>query len=109
MIGHSEGGEIATRVAIANPDKVKNLQAYLLQQRLTELNHPDDTLVTYPNLGHDLYPSSDWVTSFGPIPEYVLADLYSWLEAHSGFTNHSDEAAARLAATTTPSSNSTAK
>ena len=84
-------------------------QAYLLQQRLTELNHPDHTLVTYPNLGHDLYPSSDWVTSFGPIPEYVLADLYSWLEAHSGFTNHSDEAAARLAATTTPSSNSTTK
>jgi len=23
----------------------------------------------------------------GPIPEYVLADLYSWLEAHSGLTD----------------------
>jgi pimeloyl-ACP methyl ester carboxylesterase len=25
LIGHGEGGEIATRVAIDNPDKVKNL------------------------------------------------------------------------------------
>ena len=38
-------------------------QAFLLQQRLTELNHPDHTLITYPNLGHVFYPSSpvgDW-------------------------------------------------
>ena len=27
-------------------------------------------------------------TSDGPIPQYVLAYLYAWLEAHSGFTNH---------------------
>ena len=27
-------------------------------------------------------------TSDGLIPQYVLADLYAWLEAHSGFTNH---------------------
>ncbi|MRN69237.1 MAG: alpha/beta fold hydrolase [Nitrosopumilales archaeon] len=27
-------------------------QAFLLQQRLTEVNHPDHTLITYPNLGH---------------------------------------------------------
>ena len=26
-------------------------QAFLLQQRLTEINHPDHTLITYPNLG----------------------------------------------------------
>jgi hypothetical protein len=26
-------------------------QAFLLQQRLTDLNHPDHTLITYPNLG----------------------------------------------------------
>jgi uncharacterized protein len=60
---------------------------FLLQQRLTELNHPDHTLITYPNLGHAFYPSSQWLTALGPIPEYVLADLYSWLETHSGFTN----------------------
>ena len=61
-------------------------QAFLLQQRLTELNHPDHTLITYPNLGHVFYPSSPWETGIGPIQQYVLADLYAWLEAHSGFT-----------------------
>jgi pimeloyl-ACP methyl ester carboxylesterase len=62
-------------------------QAFLLQQTLTDNRHPDHTLITYPNLGHFFYPSSEWQTSYGPIPEYVLADLYSWLEAHSGFTH----------------------
>jgi uncharacterized protein len=61
-------------------------QAFLLQQRLTEVNHPDHTLITYPNLGHLFYPSSQWETQRGPIQQYVLSDLYSWLEAHSGFT-----------------------
>ena len=32
-------------------------QAFLLQQRLTDVNHPDHTLITYPNLGHVFYPS----------------------------------------------------
>jgi len=63
-------------------------QAFLLQQRLTDLNHPNHTLITHPNLGHQFYPSSQWETRNGPIQQYVLADLYSWLEAHSGFTNH---------------------
>jgi uncharacterized protein len=27
-------------------------QALLLQQKLTEVGHPDHTLITYPNLGH---------------------------------------------------------
>lgn len=62
-------------------------QAFLLQQRLTELDHPDHTLITYPNLGHTLYPSSQWQTQHGPIPSYVLADLYAWLESHSGFAS----------------------
>jgi uncharacterized protein len=61
-------------------------QAFLLQQRLAEVNHPDHTLITYPNLGHQFYPSSQWETQNGPIEQYVLADIYSWLEAHSGFT-----------------------
>ena len=54
-------------------------QAFLLQQRLIELNRPDHTLITYPDLGHHFYPSSQWTTESGPIPEYVLADLYAWL------------------------------
>jgi len=62
-------------------------QAFLLQQRLTEVNHPDHMLITYPDLGHIFYPSSKWSTGMGPIEPYVLADLYSWLESHSGFTH----------------------
>jgi hypothetical protein len=61
-------------------------QAFLLQQRLTDVNHPDHRLITYPDLGHVFYPSSQWGTEFGPIQQYVLADLYSWLESHNGFT-----------------------
>jgi pimeloyl-ACP methyl ester carboxylesterase len=65
--------------------------AFLLQQRLTEVNHPDHTLITYPNLGHHFYPENIWQTGVPvvpePISEYVLADLYSWLEAHSGMTS----------------------
>jgi uncharacterized protein len=62
-------------------------QAFLLQQRLTEVNHPDHTLITYPNLEHFFYPSSQWSTGIGPIQQYVLADLYAWLEAHSGLSH----------------------
>ena len=61
-------------------------QAFLLQQKLTEIRHPDHTLITYPNLGHMFYPSSPWETGIGPIQQYVLADLYAWLEAHSGLS-----------------------
>ena len=61
-------------------------QAMLLQQKLAEINHPDHILIKYPNLGHEFYPSSQWQTQHGPIPQYVLADLYSWLESHNGFT-----------------------
>ena len=61
-------------------------QAFLLQQRLTEVNHPDHTLITYPNLGHLFYPSSQWELK-GPIEQYVLADIYAWLEAHSGLSH----------------------
>ena len=65
-------------------------QAFLLQQRLTDVNHPDHTLITYPNLGHVFYPSSHWLTGIGPIEPYVLTDLYAWLEAHSGLSRSSD-------------------
>jgi uncharacterized protein len=61
-------------------------QAFLLQQRLTDVNHPDHTLITYPDLGHLFYPSSQWQTGIGPIQQYVLADIYSWLASHSGLT-----------------------
>jgi hypothetical protein len=54
-------------------------QALLLQQRLTEVKHPDHSLTTYPNLGHEFHPSSQWFTENGPIPEYVLQDIFNWL------------------------------
>ena len=59
-------------------------QAFLLQQRLTEVNHPDHTLITYPDLETpNSYPSLKWFTGMRPIGQYVLADIYAWLEAHS--------------------------
>jgi uncharacterized protein len=61
-------------------------QAFLLQQRLTDVNHPDHTLITYPDLGHLFYPSSQWQTDIGQIQQNVLADIYSWLETHNWFT-----------------------
>gem|GEM_PF-2357579 len=48
------------------------------------------TLITYPGLGHQLSPliaifpgSSMFLQKPSPMSEYVLADLYEWLEAHS--------------------------
>ena len=61
-------------------------QAFALQQILTDKRHPDHTLITYPDLGHEFYPSSEWQTSIGSIQPYVLVDLYSWLEVHSGIS-----------------------
>jgi uncharacterized protein len=61
-----------------------------LQQKLTDVGHPDHTLITYPNLGHVFYLSSQWWTGIGPIQQYVLADLYVWLAAHSGLSRFYD-------------------
>jgi dipeptidyl aminopeptidase/acylaminoacyl peptidase len=54
-------------------------QAILLQQKLTEVGHPDHTLITYPDLGHLFYPSSQWITAIGPMDQKVLEDLFGWL------------------------------
>jgi hypothetical protein len=59
----------------------------LLLLLLTDVNHPDHTLITYP-IGHVLYPSPKWSRGTGVgIEQYVLADIYAWLESHSGFTH----------------------
>lgn len=78
-------------------------QAFLFQQRLTDVKHLDHTLITYPDLGHTFYPSSQMVTSNGPTPQYVLADLYSWLESHSGLSYPYLTPAFSNMTTTTPS------
>ena len=70
-----------------NDSQTPMQQAFLLQQRLTDVQHPDHTLITYANLGHEFHPSSQWSTRVGPIEPYVLADIYAWLEAHSGLSN----------------------
>jgi alpha-beta hydrolase superfamily lysophospholipase len=80
-------------------------QALLLQQRLTDVNHPNHTLITYPNLGHLFSPSPQWFTEPGPIEPYVLADLYAWLEAHSG-TSHPYVASSASATGTNTSASS---
>ncbi len=54
--------------------------ALLLEQRLTEIGHPDHTLITYPGLGHYFYPEDYWSIAMGPIQDYVLRDLEAWLK-----------------------------
>jgi uncharacterized protein len=54
-------------------------QGLLLQQRLTEVNHPDHLIIVYPNLGHSLSPSSEWIAQSGPTEDYVLQDMFEWL------------------------------
>ena len=54
-------------------------QSFLLEQRLTEVDHPDHILITYPDLGHSFAVSPQWSTGTGPIEQYVLSDLHSWL------------------------------
>ena len=61
-------------------------QAFMLQQALIDARHPDHTLITYPNLGHGFGRQSEWFPILEGFQPYVLADLYSWLAAHSGFT-----------------------
>jgi pimeloyl-ACP methyl ester carboxylesterase len=56
-------------------------QAFLLEQRLTETEHVDHTLITYPGLGHSFYPVDGWSQPLGPIQDRVLADLFAWLES----------------------------
>jgi uncharacterized protein len=86
MIGNISSNTGSLILQGENETQAPVQQAFLLQQKLTDVGHPDHTLITYPNLGHIFYPSSQWITGVGPIEPYVLADLYAWLEAHSGFT-----------------------
>ena len=51
-------------------------QALLMQQRLTEVNHPDHLTITYQQ-------SSQWVTSYGQMEEYVFQDIFEWLTSPS--------------------------
>jgi pimeloyl-ACP methyl ester carboxylesterase len=54
-------------------------QALLLEQKLTQIKYPNHTLITYPGLGHTFHPAQGLLQPLGPIEDYVLADLHSWL------------------------------
>jgi pimeloyl-ACP methyl ester carboxylesterase len=58
-------------------------QSFLLEQRLTEVDYPDHTLITYSGLGHTFAISPQWSTGLGPIEQYVLSDLHRWLSDHT--------------------------
>jgi uncharacterized protein len=58
-------------------------QSFLLEQRLTEVDHPDHTLITYPGLGHTFAISPQWSTGLGPVEQNVLSDLHTWLSART--------------------------
>ena len=79
MIGNVSSGTGVLIMVGENDSQTPVEQGLLLEQRLTAVNHPDHLLVTYPNLGHTFSPSNEWVTSIGPIEEYVLQDLFEWL------------------------------
>jgi uncharacterized protein len=77
-------GNVSSNIGIlilqgGNDSQVPLEQALLLEQRLAELNHPDHLLIAYPNLGHAFSPSNEWISSFGPVEQYVLQDMYVWL------------------------------
>ena len=48
-------------------------QALLLQQRLTEVNHPDHLMIVYPGLGHTFVPSNQWITSHGQMGRICIS------------------------------------
>ena len=56
-------------------------QAFMLEQKLIALNHPDHTIIVYPGHGHLLtnIGEDSWIEVVGPIPDYILEDIYSWL------------------------------
>ena len=81
-------GNVSSNIGILilegqNDSQTPLQQALLLQQRLTEANHPDHQIIVYPDLGHTFVPSNQWVTSGGQIAEYVLQDLFEWLSSPS--------------------------
>ncbi len=55
-------------------------QALLLEQKLTQMKHPDHMLITYPGLGHTFHPAQGLLQPLGPLEDYVLADLHAWLK-----------------------------
>ena len=79
MIGNVSSSTSILILEGQNDSQTPLRQELLLQQRLTEVNHPDHQIIVYPDLGHTFVPSNQWITSYGQLPEYVLRDMYEWL------------------------------
>ena len=58
-----------------------------MQQKLTEVNYPESPNYYLSRPWTYVFPSSEWIASIGPIEEYVLQDMFAWLEAHSGLSH----------------------
>jgi predicted esterase len=84
MIGNVPSGMSILILQGENDTATPLEQGIQLQQRLMEVNHPDQLLITYPGLGHSLSPSSNWISQSGPMTEYVLRDMFEWLSPRSG-------------------------
>jgi pimeloyl-ACP methyl ester carboxylesterase len=56
-------------------------QPLMLEQKLLDVNHPDHTIIVYPGHGHFLTDIGEdsWIDMPGPLPHYVLQDIYNWL------------------------------
>ena len=83
MIGNVSSNTSILILEGQNDSQTPLQPALLLQQRLTEVNHPDHQIIVYPNLGHTYVPSNQWITSYGQIPEYVFRDMFEWLASPS--------------------------
>ena len=79
MIGNVSSNTGILIMVGANDSQTPRDQALLLQQRLTEVDHPDHLIIVYPGLGHTFVPSNQWITSHGQMEEYVFKDIYEWL------------------------------
>jgi len=79
MIGNVSSNTSILILEGQNDSQTPLQPALLLQQRLTEVNHPDHQIIVYPDLGHGFVPSNQWVTSHGQMEEYVFQDLFEWL------------------------------
>ena len=57
-------------------------QPLMLEQKLLDVDHPDHTIIVYPGHGHfltDIGEDNSWIDMPGPLPNYVLQDIYNWL------------------------------
>ncbi len=59
-------------------------QAFMLVQKLQEVNHPEHTIIVYPGYGHGLINigKDSWIDRPGLLPDYLMEDMYSWLTDH---------------------------